>query len=144
MFKQLSCVFHFSLAVTVNSLQESAMFHGFVMTDASLSLEPKKKWRYMKINFSKKPYMKRVLLYTGKTLILQLPNCFYKKLKTDLQGVIKMHFILGIGNRRLSITLTKMLCDVIKKRKSKVQDWYKRSKITYNVAALEMSLILYF
>ena len=29
-----------------------------------------------------------------------------------------MHFILDIGIRRLSITLTKMLCDVIKKAKS--------------------------
>ena len=35
-----------------------------------------------------------------------------------------MHFILDIGIRRLSVTLTKMLCDVMKKAKSKVQDWY--------------------
>ena len=35
-----------------------------------------------------------------------------------------MHFILDIGIQRLSITLKKKLCDVIKKRKSEVQDWY--------------------
>ena len=40
-------------------------------------------------------------------------NCLYRKLKTNLQGVIKMHSIADIGIRRLFITLTKMLCDVI-------------------------------
>ena len=69
----------------------------------------------------------RIALNSFSTLkSLNSATAFTKKLKTDLQGVIKSHFILDIGIRRLSITLTKMLCDVIRKAKSKAQDRYMK------------------
>ena len=43
-----------------------------------------------------------------------------QKLKPDLYGVIKTHLILDIGIQRLSITVTKLLCDVKKETKYKV------------------------